>query len=80
MQKSSIKRIAIPIISIIVLTVSVITVSAIDNSKVLTPTENQYLELRAVDVKNVANHNKQVTMELWGHDIEFARIQCAFFI
>lgn len=36
--------------------------------------ENQYLELRAVEVKEVTGQNKQVIMELWGHDIDFKRI------
>ena len=41
---------------------------------VKTPSENQFLELRAVEVKDVEGQNKQVTMELWTNSIEFERI------
>ena len=40
----------------------------------ITPEENQYLELRAVEVKEVAGQNKQVMMELWGNNLDFKRI------
>ena len=40
----------------------------------LVPEENQYFELRAVEVKEVEGENKQVIMELWGNNIEFKRI------
>ena len=40
----------------------------------LTPDANQYFELRAVEVKEVENQNKQLIMELWGNNIEFKRI------
>ncbi len=38
------------------------------------PEQNQYFELRAVDVKETDENGKQVIMELWGHDIVFQRI------
>ena len=38
------------------------------------PSENQYFELRATQIKQVAGQNKQVIFELWGNDIEFKRI------
>ena len=41
---------------------------------VKTPGDNQFLELRAVEVKDVEGQNKQVTMELWTNSIEFERI------
>lgn len=37
----------------------------------LTPTDDQYLELRAAEVKNIDGQNKQIIMELWGHNLEF---------
>ena len=40
----------------------------------LVPSDNQYFELRAVQVKNIEGQNKQVIMELWGNNIEFKRI------
>ncbi len=36
----------------------------------LVPTDDQYFELRAVEVKEVAGQNKQVIMELWGNNLE----------
>ena len=44
------------------------------------PTDNQYFELTAVEIKTVEGQNKQVIMELWGYDIEFKRTNCTFFI
>ena len=41
---------------------------------VKTPNENQFLELRGVEVKEVEGQNKQLTMELWTNSIEFERI------
>lgn len=38
------------------------------------PELDQYLELRAVEVKDVAGQNKQVIMELWTNKIDFERI------
>lgn len=43
-------------------------------STTVEPTADQYLELRAVEVKDVAGANKQVIMELWGYNLEFKRI------
>lgn len=44
----------------------------------MTPTDEQYFELRAVEVLDVPNQNKQVIMELWGHDIEFKGFDVRF--
>lgn len=41
---------------------------------VLIPNDNQFFELRAVLVTDIAGQNKQVIMELWGNNIEFKRI------
>ncbi len=38
------------------------------------PTDEQYLELRKVEVKEVTGKNKQVIMELWGNNVELKRI------
>lgn len=46
----------------------------ITDENCLTPEDNQYLELRAVEVKEVEGQNKQVIMELWGNNVEFKRI------
>lgn len=48
--------------------------SDITYEQCITPEENQYLELRAVEVKEVAGQNKQVMMELWGNNLDFKRI------
>lgn len=44
----------------------------------MTPTDDQYFELRAVQVLDVDNQNKQVIMELWGHNIEFKGFDVRF--
>ena len=38
------------------------------------PTAGEYLELRAVEVKEEEGKNKQLIMELWGHNLQFKRI------
>ncbi len=40
----------------------------------LTPADNQCLELRAVEIKDVDGQNKQVIMQLWGNNLVFKRI------
>ena len=40
----------------------------------LEPQSDQFLELRAVEVKDVAGQNKQVIMELWTNKIDLERI------
>jgi len=40
----------------------------------LQPTDNQFLELRAVSINKIEGKNKQLIMELWGNDLEFKRI------
>ncbi len=42
------------------------------------PTDEQYLELRAVSVDNVAGQNQQVIMELWSHNLEFKGFEVTF--
>lgn len=81
--KSIIQKFCILIICIIVVALSSCTVKASDvvededsegpTIRVI-PTDSQYFELSAVDVKPVEGQNKQVTMELWGYNIDFQRI------
>lgn len=40
----------------------------------LQPTDDQYLELRAVEIAQIEGKNKQLIMELWGNELEFKRI------
>lgn len=40
----------------------------------VTPSAEQYLELRVAEVKEVDGQNKQVIMELWGNNVMFKRI------
>lgn len=40
----------------------------------LQPTDNQFLELRAVSINKIEGKNKQLIMELWGNELEFKRI------
>lgn len=42
-----------------------------DTTKILTPNENQYLELKATSIIEKEDGNKQLIMELWGHNLEF---------
>ena len=60
-------------IAIIFFSTTIIMASETDDT-CLTPSDNQYFELRAVQVKEVEGQNKQVIMELWGNNIEFKRI------
>lgn len=67
------KKLVIFICCAILLLVTLVPSLAATNN-VLTPAENQYFELRAVEVKEIEGKNKQVIMELWGHEIDFKRI------
>lgn len=63
------------IISIVlILTSFTVIMAAEGDENCVIPTDEQYLELRAVSVKEVAGQNKQVIMELWGNNVEFKRI------
>lgn len=39
--------------------------------KILKPEDNQYLELKATSITENEEGNKQLIMELWGHNLEF---------
>lgn len=71
---SVIKLLMIGMIFILLSSTIILAVETTGDSNCLTPTENQYLELRAVSVNDVVDQNKQVMMELWGHNIEFKRV------
>lgn len=71
--KKKLISIIIACITIILFSTSIIMAFETDIT-CLVPSENQYFELRAVQVKNVEGQNKQVIMELWGNNIEFKRI------
>ena len=66
------------IILIVVSTIINVVMAAEDDDEIIgssiTPEENQYLELRAVEIKEVSGQNKQVIMELWGNNVDFKRI------
>ena len=69
------KVLKICILCAFVIALSAIAVWAANANEIdLVPTDDQYFELRAVEVKEVAGQNKQVIMELWGNNIEFKRI------
>lgn len=62
------------LICIFLLLGNVATILAANDENLLVPTDDQYLELKAVQVKDVTGQNKQVVMQLWGHNLEFRRI------
>ena len=78
MSKEMHKRIKVKLIAavllvlIIIININVFVMAS--EVTVKTSSENQFLELRAVEVKDVEGQNKQVTMELWTNSIEFERI------
>lgn len=45
-----------------------------DDRTVLTPTDTQFLEMRATEIKPLADGSKQVIMELYANDLIFKRI------
>lgn len=69
------RRIVIAVlICIFLLLGNVATILAANDENLLTPTDDQYLELKAVQAKDVTGQNKQVILQLWGHNLEFRRI------
>ncbi len=69
------RRIVIAVlICIFLLLGNVATILAANDVDLLIPTDDQYLELKAVQAKDVTGQNKQVIMQLWGHNLEFRRI------
>lgn len=47
-------------------------------TETIQPTEDQYLELRAVSIDDVAGQNKQVIMELWSHNLDYKGFEVTF--
>lgn len=69
------RRIVIAVlICIFLLLGNVAIIFAANDENLLVPTDDQYLELKAVQAKEVSGQNKQVIMQLWGHNLEFRRI------
>lgn len=62
------------LICVFLLLGNVATILAANDVDLLTPTDDQYLELKAVQAKDVIGQNKQVILQLWGHNLEFRRI------
>ena len=59
---------------ILILMSYTIIMASTNDPNCVTPTDEQYFELRAISIKDVPGQNKQVIMELWGNNIEFKRI------
>ena len=74
-QKETTKIITTIIIATIIILNTIYTQAA---SISVTPTENQYLELRATTINTMDNQDKQIIFELWGHDIEFKGFDVRF--
>lgn len=68
------KNIILFILCIILILINANIIMASNTTICLEPSDSQYFELRATEVKNVEGQNKQVIMELWGNNIEFKRI------
>ena len=51
-----------------------INMTIVVEASTIEPTDDQYLELKATNITEVEGKNKQVIMELWGHEIDFKRI------
>lgn len=71
--KKKLMSIIIACITIILVSTTIIMASEAYGT-CLEPSDNQYFELRAVQVKNIEGQNKQIIMELWGNNVEFKRI------
>lgn len=75
MQRRKLKATILLCLIFVWISVTYVRASEVDESYIeITPSENQYLELRATQVKDIAGQNKQVIMELWGNNVEFKRI------
>lgn len=61
----------------LILTIAIVNAANTDES-ILEPSDEQYFELRATNVKQVLGQNKQVIMELWGYNIDFKAFDVRF--
>lgn len=84
-QKKSCTNKLISIICITILIISLLSdlvyaIEVADGAKeapkttCIIPNDNQYLELKATEVKSTSETKSQVIMELWGYNIESSRI------
>jgi len=51
-----------------------------DSRNILTPTDTEFLEMRATKINEMPDKTKQVIMELYANDLTFKRIRCQIFI
>ena len=58
----------------LILVMMFINMAIVVEASTIEPTDDQYLELKATNITEVEGKNKQVIMELWGHEIDFKRI------
>ena len=59
---------------ILILVIMFINMTIVVEASTIEPTDDQYLELKATNITEGEGKNKQVIMELWGHEIDFKRI------
>ena len=59
---------------ILILVMMFINMAIVVEASTIEPTDDQYLELKATNITEDEGKNKQVIMELWGHEIDFKRI------
>ena len=59
---------------ILILVIMFVNMTIVVEASTIEPTDDQYLELKATNITEVEGKNKQVIMELWGHEIDFKRI------
>lgn len=64
------KRTLIFLDMLLVILVTQLGIILATNENVIKPKDNQYLELRTVEVKEVEGENKQVIMELWANNLQ----------
>ncbi len=69
LEKNNKKLLIILNIINVLLVVNIGILLAVSNN-IIEPEENQYLELRAVEIKEVNGKNKQLIMELWANNID----------
>ncbi len=49
-----------------------------ETGEALTPTKEQYLELKAIRIEEATDGSKQVLMQLWGYKLEFGGFDVRF--
>ena len=77
-KKSNLIRMMVVFFTIIFVVASFSSIVLAADHVVLEPTENQFLELKAVSVDEVDGQNSQVIMELWGHNLQFKGFDVRF--